>query len=209
MVSCTRCFLLFFSAIPMTVCSPGPWLRTSNSLFMESRDLQVTQEFLAPSEIVSNGTELVPHIVRLFSSYVSVSESLFDQYGTSRRGFSVHSSPGSIFESAGIIILTVDELLTDPENNYAMLVLLAQDSDADLHACVAHVTGTQINLGPSSQVSCEHTAGWMHELYCSVAGRGSALSSRTRRVGIDYGGSVDIGPLRHCLCHRLQVSCPR
>ncbi len=137
---------------PIAYCSPGPWLRTQDSLFMESEELQVTQEFLSPIQDFSLVKDVVRRIVLLFSSRVSVSEVLIDQYGNSNRGFSIHSSPGSIFEFAGIIIIAVEELFSDPENNYAKLILIAQDSNGELHACIAHVTGTQINLGPSSQV---------------------------------------------------------
>ena len=131
------------------ICAPGPWLRTQDSLFRESEDLQVSQEFLSLQ--FTNEKDLVRQIVLSFSAHVSVNEVLIDQYGASHRGFSVHSAPGSVFESAGIMLLAAEELFSDPQNNYAMLILLAQDAGAELHACIAHVTATQINLGPSSQ----------------------------------------------------------
>ena len=143
---------LMLMTLSLSRSAPGPWLRTRDSLFLESDELQVTQDFLSPEQAFSVEKDLIYQIVLSFSAHVSVNEVLIDQFGASRRGFSVHSSPGSIFESAGIIILSVEKLYTDPQNGYAMLVLLAQDSVGDLHACVAHVTGSQINLGPSSQV---------------------------------------------------------
>ncbi len=137
------------------MCAPGPWLRTQDSLFRESEDLQVTQEFESPQSQFTVEKDLVRQIVLSFSAHVSVNEVLIDQYGTSHRGFSLHSPPGSVFESAGVLLLLAEELYSDPPNNYALLILLAQDADAELHACVAHVTATQINLGPSSKAMPE------------------------------------------------------
>ncbi len=50
----------------------------------------------------------------------------------------------SIFESADVVLLAAEELFSDPQNNNAMFILLAQNADAELHACIAHVTATQM-----------------------------------------------------------------
>ena len=147
-------FRYFYVLISLSSSAPGPWLRTQDSLFLESDSLEITQEFLSPAQSFSLEKDVIRQIALSFSAHVSVNTVLHDQFGVSRRGFSVHTSPGSIFENAGINILSVEKLYRDPQNNYAMLILLAQDSDSDLHACVVHVTGTQINLGPSSKVGC-------------------------------------------------------
>jgi hypothetical protein len=132
--------------------APGPWLRAPDSLFHQSENLEVVQEFLADKSKVSNLTVLVREIVMAFSAHVSTNEVLKDEFGASHNGYSVHSSPDSIFNSGGIKLLSLEELHLDTPNNYAVAILFVKDNTERLYACVAHITGSQINLGPATQV---------------------------------------------------------